>query len=156
MIEINNLTASPVDKKFLEKIAESILKKEKKLNKDLSIALVGSERMRELNKKYRGKNLATDVLSFQYGDSGEVAICLPQVKKNAKKFKSTTELPLAEAKVKTRTKFSSPFKKELTRVLIHGILHLLGFNHEKNEKEADKMRKKEADYLIKSICRKPI
>ena len=156
MIEINNLTASPVDKKFLKKIAGSILKKEKKLNKDLSIALVGSERMRELNKKYRGKNLATDVLSFQYGDSGEVAICLPQVKKNAKKFKSTTELPLAEAKVKTRTKFSSPFKKELTRVLIHGILHLLGFNHEKNEKEADKMRKKEADYLIKSICRKPI
>jgi len=156
MIEINNLTASPVDKKFLKKIAGSILKKEKKLNKDLSIALVGSERMRELNKKYRGKNLATDVLSFQYGDSGEVAICLPQVKKNAKKFKSTTELPLAETKVKTRTKFSSPFKKELTRVLIHGILHLLGFNHEKNEKEADKMRKKEADYLIKSICRKPI
>ena len=156
MIEINNLTASPVDKKFLEKIAESILKKEKKLNKDLSIALVGFERMRELNKKYRGKNLATDVLSFQYGDSGEVAICLPQVKKNAKKFKSTTELPLAETKVKTRTKFSSPFKKELTRVLIHGILHLLGFNHEKNEKEADKMRKKEADYLIKSICRKLI
>lgn len=156
MIEINNLTASPVDKKFLEKIAGSILKKEKNLNKDLSIALVGSERMRELNKKYRGKNLATDVLSFQYGDSGEVAICLPQVKKNAKKFKSTTELPLAEAKVKTRTKFSSPFKKELTRVLIHGILHLLGFNHEKNEREADKMRKKEADYLIKSICRKLI
>ncbi|MDP3052191.1 MAG: rRNA maturation RNase YbeY [bacterium] len=129
MIEINNLTASPVDKKFLEKIAGSILKKEKKLDKDLSIALVGSERMRELNKKYRGKNLATDVLSFQYGDSGEVAICLPQVKKNARRFKFT-------------------FKKELARVLIHGILHLLGFNHEKNEKEADKMRKKEADYLF--------
>jgi len=81
MIEINNLTASSVDKKFLEKIAGSILKKEKRLDKDLSIALVGSERMRELNKKYRGKNLATDVLSFQYGDSGEVVICLPQVKK---------------------------------------------------------------------------
>jgi len=129
MIEINNLSTLPVDKKFLEKIAESILKKEKKLNKDLSIALVGFERMRELNNKYRGKNMATDVLSFQYGDSGEVVICLPQVEKNARIFKFT-------------------FKKELARVLIHGILHLLGFNHEKNERGADKMRKKEEDYLF--------
>ncbi len=128
MIEINNLTASPVDKKFLEKIAGSILKKEKKLKKDLSIALVGSERMRELNKKYRGKNLATDVLSFQYGDSGEVAICLPQVKKNAKRFKFT-------------------FKKELARVLIHGILHLLGYNHEGSKKTAKEMEKKQNYYL---------
>ncbi len=128
MIEINNLTESPVDKKFLEKIAGSILKKEKKLNKDLSIALVGSERMRELNKKYRGKNLATDVLSFQYGDSGEVVICLPQVKKNARRFKFT-------------------FKKELARVLIHGILHLLGYNHEGSKKTAKEMEKKQNYYL---------
>ncbi len=131
MIEINNLTASPVDKKFLEKIAGSILKKEKKLDEDLSIALVGSERMRELNKKYRGKNLATDVLSFQYGDSGEVAICLPQVKKNARRFKFT-------------------FKKELARVLIHGILHLLGYNHEGSKKTAKEMEKKQ-NYDLKQL-----
>ncbi len=128
MIEINNLTASPVDKKFLEKIAGSIFKKEKKLDKNLSIALIGSERMRELNKKYRGKNLATDVLSFQYGDSGEVAICLPQVKKNARRFKFT-------------------FKKELARVLIRGILHLLGYNHEGSKKTAKEMKKKQNYYL---------
>jgi len=149
MIEINNLTKSLVDKKFLEKIAESILKKEKKFNKDLSIALVGSEIMRKLNKKYRGKNLATDVLSFQYGDSGEVVICPPQVKKNAKRFTLLETTGAGEKdKKKSPAGFNSTFKKELARVLIHGILHLLGFNHEKNEKEADKMKKKETDYLF--------
>ncbi len=152
MIEINNLTESPVDKKFLEKIAGSILKKEKKLNKDLSIALVGSERMRELNKKYRGKNLATDVLSFQYGDSGEVVICLPQVKKNARRF---TPLEITGAgekdkKKKSLTGFNSTFKKELARVLIHGILHLLGYNHEGSLKTAKEMEKKQ-NYFLKQL-----
>jgi probable rRNA maturation factor len=85
---------------------------------------VGNGRMRELNKKYRRKDKATDVLSFQYGNSGEVAICLKEVKKNAKKFKST-------------------LNKELTRVLIHGILHVLGYSHKG-------MAKKESYYFEKS------
>jgi len=59
---------------------------------------------------------------------GEIVICLREVKKNARRFNST-------------------FKKELVRVLIHGILHLLGYDHEKLEKEAEKMEEKENYYL---------
>jgi len=108
MIEVNNLTTNKVDKAFLRGVAKKVLEK-KEFN--LSIALVGQGRIKELNKRYRGKNKATDVLSFQYDNSGEVVICLREVKKNAKQFKST-------------------YKKELTRVLIHGILHILGYNHQ--------------------------
>ena len=118
MIEVNNLTTNKVDKAFLRGVAKKVLEK-KEFN--LSIALVGQGRIKELNKRYRGKNKATDVLSFQYDNSGEVVICLREVKKNAKQFKST-------------------YKKELTRVLIHGILHILGYNHQT-------MRKKENCYL---------
>jgi len=106
MIEINNLTTGRVDEGFLKRVAEKVLKGENKSGTGLSIALVGEGRMRELNKRYRAKNRATDVLSFSYNGSGEIAICLREVKKNVKKFNST-------------------FKKELARVLIHGILHLL-------------------------------
>lgn len=102
MIEVNNLTTNRVDEKFLKKVAKDILKKE---NKDLSIALVGQGRMRELNKKYRKKNRVTDILSFSYDNSGEIVICLSEVKKNAKRFKST-------------------FNEELARVLTHGIKNL--------------------------------
>ncbi|PIP24369.1 MAG: rRNA maturation RNase YbeY [Candidatus Nealsonbacteria bacterium CG02_land_8_20_14_3_00_37_10] len=144
MIEINNLTTNLVDEEFLKKIAKKVLEGEHPLLKrvlggaGLSIVLVGQGRIKELNKRYRGKNRVTDVLSFRYGDSGEIVICLQEIKKNAKKFKSATELPLAEARGKKRTKSSSPFEKELAKVLIHGVLHLLGYDHEKGEGEENK------------------
>ena len=105
MIQVNNLTDAAVDENFLKKVARIVLKRENKPDMDLSVALVGQARIKELNKHYRGKNKATDVLSFRYDDnSGEVVIC-PQ---------------------KT---------KELPRVLIHGILHILGFTHKKMEED---------------------
>ena len=137
MIEINNLTGGQVDEEFLKKIAEKVLKEENEEKKELSIALVGQGRMRELNKKYRRKNRVTDVLTsgqnskFKFNQAlGEIVICLREVKKNAKRYSST-------------------FERELARVLIHGILHLLGHDHEKNKTEAEKMSKKENYYLSK-------
>ncbi|MBA7596479.1 Endoribonuclease YbeY [subsurface metagenome] len=121
MIEVNNLTTNKVDEEFLKGLVKKVLQGENKKIADLSIVLVGQGRIRELNKKYRGKNKTTDVLSFQYDELGEVIICLREVKKNAKKFGST-------------------YKKELARILIHGILHILGYDHEK-------MKEKENHYL---------
>lgn len=119
MIEINNLTKKKLDEKFLKKVATIVLRGEDK-KMDLSIALVGQEEIKKLNKRYRGKNKATDVLSFRYNDNfGEVIIC-PQ---------------------KT---------EELSRVLIHGILHILGFSHPSTfSGQANKMEKKERYYLLK-------
>ena len=143
MIEVNNLTAQQVDKDFLKKIAKKVLEGEKRKDVDLSIALVGEKRIKELNKKYRKKNRITDVLSFYYrakrgeeenellfayDNSGEIVICLKEVKKGVKKFKSD-------------------YKKELARVLIHGILHILGYNHKT-------MEKKEKNYF--KLCQKLI
>ena len=130
MIEINNLTNTRTDEKFFKKVVHKVLKNEKKNKIDLSIALVGLKKIKELNRKYRRKNRPTDVLSFLYDNSGEIVICPEVVKKNAKKNDLT-------------------FKKELTRVLIHGILHVLGEDHEKSKKEAGKMAKKETFYLEK-------
>ncbi len=141
MIEINNLTTVEIDEEFLKRVAKKILKGENKEEAELSIALVGQGRMRKLNKKYRGKNRATDVLAFSQKpkakfikplkikqELGEAVICLREVKKNAKKYGST-------------------FKKELIRVLTHGILHLSGYDHEKEGEKAEEMRKKEEYYL---------
>ena len=86
MIEINNLTTNQIDREFLEKVAKKVLIGENKEKLELSIVLVGQARIRKLNKKYRRKNRSTDVLSFTYDDSGEIVICLQEVKKNAKKF----------------------------------------------------------------------
>ncbi len=133
MIEINNLTAAIVNKEFLKKVAKIVLKGENKREVGLSIALVGPTRIKELNKKYRGKDKTTDILSFSSNfqlELGEIVICLSEVKKNAKEFDSI-------------------FKRELSRVLIHGILHLLGYDHEKSKKEAEEMEAKQEYYSYK-------
>jgi len=141
MVEINNLTTTKIDEEFIEKVAKIVLEGENEKRVDLSIALVGQGRIRELNKKYRGKNRVTDVLAFGQNQKlpiipknepglGEVVICLREVKKNAKRFKSSLEI-------------------ELARVLIHGILHLLGYNHEISEEKAKEMEEKQNYYLSK-------
>lgn len=127
MIEVNNLTTSQINKQFLKKIAKKVLQTEKK-KIELSIALVNQSRIKRLNKKYRNKDKSTDILSFFYGDSAELIICPVEVKKNALMFKNS-------------------FKKELTKTLIHGILHLAGYNHEITEKKAEIMEKKQKHYL---------
>ena len=147
MIEINNLTTNLIDTEFLKEIANLVLKGEKR-SEEISIVLIGPAKMRKLNKQYLGKNRTTDVLSFgkvqplefkfppgQEKELGEIVICLREVRKNTKRLKSI-------------------FETELARVLIHGILHLLGYNHEKSEKEAKKMQEKENYYL--KIWQNPI
>lgn len=128
MIEVNNLTTSQVDENFVKRIVEGVLRGEKKEG-NISVAFIGEGRMRKLNKKYRKKNKVTDVLTFGEG-LGEIVICLREVKKNAKKFNSS-------------------FQEELAQVLIHGVLHLLGYNHQKSKEGEEKMRKKEEYYLQK-------
>lgn len=116
MIEINNLTTVSVDEEFLKKVAKKVLKDENRKEIDLSIVFVGEGRMRKLNKKYRGKNKVTDVLSFGQ-ELNEIVVCLREVKKNSKIYNST-------------------FEEELARVLIHAILHLSGYSHkEMQDKE---------------------
>ena len=140
MIEINNLTTVSVDEEFFKKVAKDVLKGENKEKAELSIALVGQGRMRELNKKYRGKNRVTDVLAFPSNGLGEIVICLREIKKNAKRFLPSQILP-------GKTWEGEAFEKELATCLIHGILHLLGYNHEISEEKAKAMEEKQNQYI---------
>ena len=107
---------------------------------ELSLNLVGEGKIRSLNKKYRGKNKVTDVLSFgmDYKTSGkcdiislgDIFICLPFAKKQARK--EGIEL-----------------KKELSRLVVHGFLHLLGYDHEKSSKDTKIMLGLEEKILAK-------
>jgi probable rRNA maturation factor len=131
MIEINNLSEKyrKIDTVFLKKVAAKVLKGEKNKKKiELSIAIVNPQEIKKLNKEYRKKNKPTDVLSFGEigGDISEIVICPEEVEKNGKDF-----------------------KKELTLVLIHGILHLFSYDHEKTKKEAEKMFQKQEEYFSK-------
>lgn len=129
MIEVNNRTRTQINEALLHKVASRVLQKEKKANANLSIALVGSKKAEELNKKYRNKDKVANVLSFPEPELGlgEVVLCPQQIRKDAKKYDMI-------------------FEKALSWMLIHGILHLLGYDHETG-KDATKMEQKENQYL---------
>lgn len=97
----------------------------KDFKKQLGIVLVGNEEMRRLNRKYRGKNKITDVLSFASDEAfgpllGDIVLCLPRIQKQAR------EHQLHEV-------------EEFSYLLLHGLLHLLGYDHERSKTEEKKM-----------------
>lgn len=86
---------------------------------ELTIAFLDPEQAKELNKMYRERDYATDVLSFgdpAPGVLGELAICPQVVQQQAREHGLT-------------------FQQELGYMVLHGILHLLGFDHEKSKRE---------------------
>lgn len=138
MVEVTNLTRSKFDLDIFKRITETVLKGERREGNDVSIALVCEARIKSINKKYRKKDRATDVLSFSFleekksmsaGGLGEILLCPVYIKRNAKKLKLD-------------------YNKELRRTLIHGVLHLLGYDHERSEKDAELMEKTQEQYLF--------
>ena len=131
MIEINNLTNFTVDKKSFSQVAKKVLMGENKRTENISLAFVGKNEIKKLNRKFRNKNKPTDVLSFNLNEEsclGEIVICPEIVRENAKKYGVT-------------------IKYETMKMFVHGILHLLGYDHEKSEKEAKIMETKQEKYL---------
>jgi probable rRNA maturation factor len=92
----------------------------------LTVALVGPKTSKSLNFHYRKKNDPTDVLSFSESQShqglGELVLCPHILKRQAKSLRH-------------------PLRKELDYMIIHGFLHLLGYDHEKSRREELKMTK---------------
>jgi rRNA maturation RNase YbeY len=106
---------------------------------ELSLLFVGPERMRTLNGRYRGIHRTTDVLSFpMYASRREFPegeFLLGDVVINARQ---------AHAQARER---GVPLRRELQRLLIHGLLHLLGYDHEKNACHRRKMAATEREIL---------
>lgn len=130
-LEVNKKVSCPLSGKFLEKVVKDTIKHSgygfldsKKIT--ISLALVPEKEIKKINKKYRGRDIVTDVLSFANYESkkdilkeiettvflGELIICRDYIKKSARNNRVL-------------------FKKELARTVSHGVLHLLGFHHGK-------------------------
>ena len=136
-----SVKGSPVTDDDIRQMVICVLKKMGKQG-SLSIHLVGEKKIRTLNKTYRGKDRPTDVLSFGMEDAaetinkerrdfGDIFLCLPYIRRQA-------------------LSFEVPFVEEIKRMLIHGILHLLGYDHEKRQ-DAVKMFSLQEYYLSECV-----
>lgn len=117
------------DYSYLNDVIERTLKHEKVKNATFSIVFVDNEKIQYLNKNYRNIDRITDVISFAFEDNtrivynnvrflGEIYICIPRMIEQAKEYGHSET-------------------RELAFLTVHGLLHLLGYDHmtEEDEKE---------------------
>jgi len=130
IIDLDNQTDITIPIDILERISQSLTTRE------IELIVTDNKTIQELNKEHRNKNKATDVLSFPIDTTfdngnipsmplGSIVISSDFVKERATAFKHTT-------------------KDELSLLFIHGLLHLLGFDHEVDSGE---MRNKEKNII---------
>lgn len=98
----------------------------------------GDRAMRTLNRRYRGKDRPTDVLSFSFREGA-----FPQVQPDLL-GDIVIAVPVAERQARER---GHSLRREIERLLVHGVLHLAGYDHEQNEAAALRMRRKELQLL---------
>ncbi|MEK7482672.1 MAG: rRNA maturation RNase YbeY [Patescibacteria group bacterium] len=125
------MTAGAFRDSLLNKIALKILEGEK-IKADLSVVFVGNKKMRCLNKQYRGQDKATDVLSFAERD---------RISRTAKFIR-----PKQAREYLGEVVICPSQTKEIFFCLIHGILHLLGYDHEKGGRKAKEMERRQSHY----------
>ncbi|MGH7236555.1 MAG: rRNA maturation RNase YbeY [Nitrospiraceae bacterium] len=111
---------------------------------ELSLDFVGDRRMRRLNREYRGRDLPTDVLAFPMRHSLRVT-------RDALRVTPHEMLGDVAISLHTAARHAAADRRavdhELARLLIHGILHLVGYDHERGGREARRMRRKERAIL---------
>lgn len=127
---------------LLRRVARASLRHLGEDGAELSIALVDDREMQRLNREWRGKDRPTDVLSFplREGD-GEP----PPVEGATRPLGDVVlSLPTAERQARER---GHPVERELAELLVHGVLHLLGWDHERSPAEARRMFAKQREVL---------
>jgi len=123
------LAGPPLD--FLSAVILKTLETETVQGKTVSLTITGDDDIRDLNKRFRGKDFPTDVLSFPLGDDellGDIVISLPAARRNAADYNQ------------------GDVQRELILLTIHGTLHLLGYDHHTDD-EAAIMERKEKSIL---------
>jgi probable rRNA maturation factor len=126
-----------VGRKRVLGLAQAVLECIGESSADMSVSLVGDGRMRRLNRQYRQKDRSTDVLAFAFREGvaphrfnrsaahlGDVIIALPTAERQAKAALRSVD-------------------EEIVALLIHGVLHLCGYDHERSADDALRMQRKE-------------
>jgi len=126
MIELDNRTSLEVNENFLNTLLSTLS------DREIELIITSNEEIKEINKEYRNIDKDTDVLSFPYEDMpmaplGSIVISSWHVESKAKELGHTTD-------------------DELALLFIHGMLHILGFDHEVDKGE---MREEEARLIKK-------
>jgi probable rRNA maturation factor len=156
-LEVSNKTSYNIEKDFFWEIFQSLKKKSLLLHKissitinnsTVSLVIINDAEIKSINKKYRDKDKVTDVLSFEFLNKNEFV--LPE----NKSYLGEIFISYPEA-IRKSKEFNISIKEELALLFIHGLLHLLGYDHVRGEdekvmKKIEKKFLKETNVFFKS------
>jgi len=132
-ISIYNETNSKVDKRLIKQMVRKVLKAENRTSVELSVIIVNNDHIKALNKDYCANNSPTDVLTF----------VLPDETNHDYKYQILGDIYISIDKVKEQAlEYGHTETRELAFLVVHGMYHLLGFDH-KTKKDAGIMRERE-------------
>jgi len=136
---VNNQRKIKIDRVIFQTFADDVLKRIGEIEgRDFTVAFVSDKKMRELNNNFRGKNSTTDVLSFPFeagefdaedNNLGDIAISLEQAERQARENNLDLET-------------------EIKQLILHGVLHLCGYDHETDGGEMNMRELKLRDKLF--------
>ena len=136
--KIYNLTDCDIKNeiKSIKKYVKKCLKEEKVKNASFNIILTTNEEIKKLNTKYRNIEQETDVISFALEDEKQEKFFL--------KERVLGDIYISIDKAKSQSKeYGHSLKRELSFLAVHGLLHLLGYDHMKKEDEEIMFKKQE-------------
>lgn len=125
----DDVGASDVDGAKIVETARALLAAVGEANSAMSVSLVGDAAIRALNRDTRGKDKETDVLSFPMYEPGEEHV-------GEERFVGDVVISIDTAR-RQAAEYDAPLQRELERLLIHGVLHLLGHDHMEPEERAE-------------------
>jgi rRNA maturation RNase YbeY len=133
---IDEQAESLINCEALENQIKTILSLLNCQKKELSILLTDDKKIRKLNKQYRNKNMSTDVLSFSQSEGEE----------NGLEHNLLGDIVISiTTAMRQSSEHNLSINEEIVLLLIHGILHLLGFDHERSDEEGIYMKEKTSE-----------
>lgn len=125
----NEVKRSGVDVRRLKSVARELLREMGEADSAISISLVNDAEIQELNREHRGKDKPTDVLSFPLYEPGEEGHA------GSERLLGDVVISVDTAR-RQAAEYDAPLQNEVHRLLIHGILHVLGHDHEEPAERA--------------------
>ncbi len=135
------LTRLVIRRATLLHVVERVLSAVGESRSELSLELIGDTRMRRLNREYRKKDRSTDVLAFSIREA-----VMPRGMRPATEMLGDVVISFPTA-VRQAKEAGRSIDDELAMLLVHGVLHLCGYDHERNQREAARMSRRERALL---------
>lgn len=145
-VELNDRTASPAHAEHLSASAELLLGLLGRSDAELDVSIVDDSAIHELNREYRGRDRPTDVLSFPQLEegAGEEMVAEPGADPGGAPVHLGDVVISIETAARQAQSGGWTLDEELARLLLHGVLHLLGYDHEQDAERAAIMQAEEA------------